>query len=356
MPFLPSGVGAAIAGGVASAGAGALISGLTSPGTSGGGDGTGNGSSLYVPTGLGTADQQWQSLQNSLYNTYNQTGLNQYGQSSLDAGVQAGSVYGPQLQQYANQAGQQYAALGQQLQGASGQDFGAQQGLLNAGQQVYQNSLDPNQAQYNLSLNNLTQQTGATNSMYGLGSSAAGAGVQNQALSNFGINWNTQQLQNQIAGLGAYGQAAGEAGQLGGQGATLGAAGAASTQQAGSVPYNTAVQNAGLAGQLGNAYGSYLNQNVYTPAQTIQGTGQNYMNSAEGVNATAFNAGNQAAGALGSSVAQGVSGLGNAVQNAGGFANLFSGTTGSFGGGNFSGAFNSNPYYSGGGNSYGFTS
>jgi hypothetical protein len=193
--------------------------------------------------------------------------------------------------------------------------------------------------------------------MYGLGSSAAGAGVANQALSNFGIDWNAQQLQNQIAGLNAYGQAAGQAGQLGGQGGALGAAGAGYTQQAGSVPYNTAIQNAGLAGQLGNTYGQYLNQNVYGPAQGIQGQAIPYMNYGQGAQAVPYQNQTAGAGAAGALASQGINAIGNNPQVQQGLGNLFGGNSagGSFSGGDFSGAFNSSPYYSGGGNSYGFT-
>ncbi|WP_169740090.1 hypothetical protein [Paraburkholderia acidipaludis] len=55
-------------------------------------------------------------------------------------------------------------------------------------------------------------------------------------------------------------------------------------------------------------------------------------------------------------LSQGISGLGNNIQNAGSLGNFFNGTTGSYGSGDFGGAFTSSPYYSGGGgNSYGFT-
>lgn len=323
---------------------------------SGGGGGTSGSPNYYVPTGLSIADQQWQALQNGNVNTYNQTGLNQYGQSSLDAGVQAGTVYGPQLQNYANLAGQQYGALGQQLQGAAGLQFGQQQPLLNAGQQVFNTAFDPQSALYNRTVQQLQDQTGATNSMYGLGSSAAGAGVANQALSDFNINWQNQQLQRQLQGLQGYGQAAGQAGQLAGQGGALGAAGAGYTQQAGQVPYQTAVQNAALAGNLGNAYGSYLNQNVYGPAQGIQGAAIPYMNYGQGAQAVPYQNQLQGAGAAGALISQGINTLGNNPQVQQGLGSLFSnGTTGSFGGGDFSGAFSSSPYYSGGGNQYGFT-
>jgi hypothetical protein len=320
------------------------------PGVSGG------GSSYYVPTGLQSADQQWQGLQSNNIGIYNANPLQWYGQQSLQQGLGANAQYGPGYQNAANAAGAQYGALGQQLQGAAGQDFGAQQGLLNAGQQVYQTALDPQSALYNRSVQQLQDQTGATNSMYGLGSSAAGAGVANQALSNFGIDWNAQQLQNQIAGLNAYGQAAGQAGQLGGQGGALGAAGAGYTQQAGQVPYQAAQNLAASPGQLGGTLGQYLQSNVYGPAQGFQGQAIPYMNYGQGAQSVPYQNQMAGAGAAGALASQGINAIGNNPQVQQGLGNLFgSGTTGSFSGGDFSGAFNSSPYYSGGGNSYGFT-
>lgn len=341
MPAAWIGAGASLIGGISSM--------ASSPGV------TGGGPNYYTPTGLASSDTDWQNLLSSIYGQYTNNPLGQYGQQSLTAGLGANSQYGPGYQSAANAAGTGYTNAGTALTNLGNLDLGTQQSLLNAGQQVYQNSLDPNKAQYDLSLNNLVQQTGATNSMYGLGSSAAGAGVQNQALSNFGINWNTQQLQNQIAGLGAYAGAANTAGSYGQAGANALTQAPQYTLAGGATPYNTAQTIAGVPGQLGNTYGSYLNSNVYGPAEGIQSQIIPYMNYGAGAQSVPFQSASQGAGALGSSVSSAISGIGNSVQNAGGLGNFFSGTTGSFGGGDFSGAFNSSPYYSGGGNSYGFT-
>lgn len=329
-------------------GAGTSLAG--SPSTSGGGP------NYYTPTGLGTSDTDWQSLLSSIYGNYNSTNLGQYGMESLLNGLTSNSQYMGGYMSAAQNAGTGYTNAGTALTTLGNQDLGTSQSLLGAGQQVYQNSLDPNKAQYNLSLNNLTQQTGATNSMYGLGSSAAGAGVQDQALSNFGINWNTQQLQNQIAGLGAYTGAANTAGQYSQAGANALTQAPQYTLLGGQLPYSTSQALAAVPGQLGSTYGSYLNSNVYGPAESIQQGIIPYLNYGSGAEQTPYTTASQGAGALGSAVSSGISGIGNAAQNAGGFANLFSGTTGSYGSGDFSGAFTSSPYYSGGGNSYGFTS
>lgn len=328
---------------------GAAVSSAMSPGVSGG------GSNYYTPTGLPQADSTWQTLLGDLTNVYNANDVNQYGLQSLWGGINAANQYGPAFQTAANNAGTGYTNAGTALTGLGNLDLATQQKLLGAGQQVFNMGLDPNQALYNRSLNNLTQQTGATNSMYGLGSSAAGAGVQNQALSNFNIDWNTQQLQNAEGALGAYTGAADTAGNYGQAGATALTQAPQYTLYGGQIPYNTAQTIAAAPGSLANTFGSFLNQNVYGPAEGIQNQIIPYMNYGQGAQQVPFQAQSQGAGAAGSLFSQGVQGIGNSPQVQTAFSNLFNPASGSFGGGDFSGAFNSSPYYSGGGNSYGFT-
>lgn len=356
-----------VAAGVLGSAAGAAVSSAMSPSSSA----SGGGSNLYTPTGLSSADQTWQGLLSNMVGQYNANNLNQYGLGSLWGGIQAGEQYGPGLQNAANASSNalnNLAALQGQYSGTLNQQasnaYNTQQNLLNAGQQVYNTALDPQNALYNQLANQQMQQSGATNSMYGLGSSGVGAGIANQNQQNFDINWQNQQLARQATGLGAYTNAAGQGlsyGQLGNadlQGVTNMLQSAAQNGlTAGQLPYNTAQGIAALPGQLANTYGSFLNQNVYQPGTGLQSQIIPYLNYGQGATSNAFNAASSGAGALGSAVSQGISGLGTAAQNAGGFSNLFggSGATGSFGGGDFSGAFSSNPYYSGGGNSYGFT-
>lgn len=348
---MPWGIAAGVVGSVA----GAAVSSAMSPGTSGGSGGSG-GPSYYVPTGLGSADQSWQGLLTQ--QQQNQLGINglmPYYQQSLNGGLNAAGAYSPGYQNAANGAGQTSSYLAGDFGNQAIQNWGVQQELLNAGNQVYQNSLDPQSALYNRTAQQLQDQTGATNSMYGLGSSAAGAGVANQAMSNFNIDWNAQQLQNQIAGLGAFGSAA-STGAGYGQLANQQASQVPGYQLAGgSTPYNTALGIAGAPGSIAGQYASGVESGPLSSASSINGQIIPYLNYGQGAQSVPYQQANNNAQSLGSTVASGIGGIGNAVQNAGGFSNLFSGTTGSFGGGDFSGAFTSSPYYSGGGNSYGFT-
>ncbi|AOI70831.1 hypothetical protein WI29_33990 [Burkholderia ubonensis] len=281
--------------------------------------------------------------------------LGQYGQQSLFGGLAANTQYAPGYQNAANIAGMGYANAGSALADLGNFDLATQRQLLGAGRQVFDMGLDPQSALYDRTLNQLTQQTGATNSMYGLGSSAAGAGVQNQALSNFNIDWQNNQLSRALQGLQGYTGAASTGGQYGQAGANALTLSPQYTLAGGSTPYTTAQAIAATPGQLGNTYGAYLNQNVYGPAEGIMGQIIPYMNYGQGAQAVPYQNSQNNAAAWGGAVGNGVqTALGSSgVQNV--FSNFFNPASGSFSGGDFSGAFTSSPYYSGGGNSWGFT-
>ena len=336
---------------VGAAAVGSAVSGAMAPSPSGG------GGSYYVPTGLPQTDQGWQGLQNSNIGTYygNANPQNQIAYGSEQAGINANNQYGGQYQNAANSAAGTYAGLAGTLNQAANNNWGTQGALLNAGQQVYQTALDPQNALYNRTAQQLQDQTGATNSMYGLGSSGAGAGVANQAMSNFNIDWQNNQLQRQVQGLQAYGQMAGVAGQYGQAATGQAEAAPGYALQAGSLPYQTAQSIAGVPGQLANTYGSYMNQNIYGPAQSIQSQAIPYMNNGQGAQSLPYQNAYNNAQATGGAVGSAVQGIGNSVQNSNAYQNFMNPASGSYSGGDFSGAFSSSPYYSGGGNSYGFT-
>lgn len=348
---MPWGVAAAVGGSIA----GSLVSGAMSPSTSGGSGG--GPSSYYVPTGLQHADQDWQNLLDQSGAVQSQiAGMIPYYQQALGQGLSVGTnLYGTGYQNAANAAGSGYGAASTALTGLGNLDLDTQKQLLGAGRQVFNLGLDPQNALYDRTLNQLTQQTGATNSMYGLGSSAAGAGVQNQALSNFNIDWQNNQLSRALQGLQGYTGAAGTAGQYGQAGANALTLAPEYMLQSGQVPYQVAGSLAALPGTLAGTFASQLQSGPLSSAQSVQGQIIPYMNYGQGAQAVPYQSQAQGAGALGSLVSQGVSGLANNsnVQNA--FSNFFNPASGSFSGGDFSGAFSSSPYYSGGGNSYGFT-
>jgi hypothetical protein len=325
---------------------------LLAPSPSGGG---GSGS-YYIPTGLNTADTNWQNLDNFLTQTYTNNDLGQYGLQSLYGGLNANSAYAPAYQTAANNAGTGYTNAGSSLTSLGNLDLATQQQLLGAGQQVYQMGLDPQSALYDRTVQQLQDQTGATNSMYGLGSSAAGAGVANQALSNFNIDWQNNQLSRALQGLQGYTGAATTAGQYGQAGGNALTLAPQYTLYGGQVPYQTGQSIAATPGTLGNTYGSFLNSNLYGPGEGMQGQIIPYLNYGAGAQSVPFQSQAQGAGAAGSLVSQGIQGIGNNSQVQSAFSNFFNGGN-SYGAQNATGynVGSASPYYSGGGNTYGFT-
>lgn len=418
MPF------GAVAGGLAAGIGGSLVSGLVGGSTGGS---TSGGSGYYIPTGLQATDQTWQDLFNAQNNAYNQYSgnLSGLGQQSLNQGLAAQQQYGPNFQQGANYAANNYGTLANaaaggaaELNAQAGNNFQTAGGLqaygqgaynnfgnianqtygrlTDAGNQVFNTAMDPQSALYNRTVQQLQDQTGATNSMYGLGSSAAGAGVANQALSNFNIDWQGQQLQRQLQGLqglaGAYGQGAGSYAQNMGAGVnalnslysnagnygqlaqsnlqnSLGMldTSANALYQAGALPYNTAQTIAGMPGNLANTAQTNLNATLYNPANQITSQAIPYMNYGQGAQSVPYQNALQGAGAAGSMFSQGLgSNFGNAISQ--GVQSYFGSptqTAGYFGStaspGNYTGTGyggygqGGSDYYSGGGNTYGFT-
>ncbi len=109
------------------------------------------------------------------------------------AGQQAGSQYGD-LAQLSQLFG---GMLGGQAQG----DIAQQNALRQAGGQAYQAGLDPQQQLHDYMQQQVVDNSRAATSARGIGMSANAAGIENQATSNFNMDWQNQQLQRQLSGL-----------------------------------------------------------------------------------------------------------------------------------------------------------
>lgn len=333
----------AIAGPVLGSVAGSVVGGLM-----GGGDNqySGGGVPAYQPSWQAGADTAWQQSYGQNQNIVNQaySGANPLFQQSLQQ--QQAINYDPYLQAYnqagnyygqgANVAGQQAGAYGQQA-ALSGQQ---QQNLYNAGNQVYQTAFDPQNALFNQTQQQLTEQVNAGQAMRGLGNSAVGGQEYNQAMQNFDISWQNQQLARQAQGAGAMAQAS-QAGGAQGQltGANLAAqAGAYGTaggyeQQQGQVPLSAQQYAAQQPGVVGQQYAQQmaglqgLNATNMNQAQAYMGMGQ-----AASMNAYNQYAGQQAVNAQNTAAA---SQLGYQVGSNPAVGNWLN--TNIFGGGNASG-------------------
>lgn len=70
--------------------------------------------------------------------------------------------------------------------------------------QLMNTAFDPQQALYNQQQHQLQEQVRAGLAARGLNSSAAGQGIENDALSGFNIDWQNQQLQRQLSAVNPY--------------------------------------------------------------------------------------------------------------------------------------------------------
>lgn len=161
--------------------------------------------------GLPYAGQALSMGFNPAYGTLaNDIMANPFLQQALGGAQQAAGIGTAGADQLAGGVGPLLAGIGPLLAGAGttlNTAFDPQNQLFNRGQQQ---SLDA---------------SSVANAMAGIGGTPYGASVTDNALNNYGINWQNQQLGRQESGLGAYGSALGRAGStLGQAGSTLGQA------------------------------------------------------------------------------------------------------------------------------------
>ncbi len=233
---------------------------------------------------------------------------------------------------YAGQALQGAQQAGQMATGAAGPAYGSGQNLINAQNQILQTSMDPQQALYNQLLQQTTDQTRAGEAARGLAMSPIGSQLESNALNQFNIAWQNQQLNRQIAGANA-------AGTAGRTGVGLQGVGAQYMQQGSQYPYaqaqNIAQNQLGAIGANQAAM-----QGALTPQQQAIGNWLQY--AGQGAQSQLQNASLQNASALTGA------GWGNAVQSAiGGLSGLFPNTGSSSSGS--SGLFPNTGVYGAGG-------
>src|SRR5262252_552101 len=157
--------------------------------------------------------------------------------------------------------------------------------LLPYAQSVIGTGFDPQGALYARTLQQIQDQSRAANEAAGVGTTPYGAGLENQAVGNFNINWQNAQLQRQLDAL----QGAGGATSTGIQGimSGLGLTGGAPGQLVSSalLPYSTGLQDiSALTGVTGGVQGlgqvpiqdylSYLGQGTQQQQANTQLFGQ----------------------------------------------------------------------------------
>ena len=214
----------------------------------------------YSPGGMASAES------NIFGGINNLSGFNVYGQNL------------PQAQQItqglANAPGSAGYLSWAQTAGAMGQHgghsaFNAGTGMYGVGGQIWNTAMDPQSALYARTLQQVQDQSRAGQAARGVAMTPYGAGLEDQNLRNFNIDWQNQQLNRQIQGGAATGQAFGQAGQMQRQGAA--------DYLGGSMAPYAANQQVGY-GQLGalSAGGQFGQQASQIPQQQISDW-QNYL-------------------------------------------------------------------------------
>lgn len=263
----------------------------------GGGPGqTNSQTGQYTPSGQGNADQLWQALlgQGAGASTGATNAINPALMQSFQSMLQAN----PQMMQLfsgLSQQAQQGAGTLQNQAGVAGQ---GQQALMGAGNQLWQTAQDPQNALFNQLQQQVTDQSRAADSARGIGMSGQSAGNEANALSNFDINWQNQQLGRQLQGLQGMGQAYQGAAQQGNQlsqdltgGLTMGGLSPQYLQQGLGYPMQAASQYSG-AQSGSNALGAgwlsqiipYLNYGQGATQNTFGQQQGNYGNIIGGLN------------------------------------------------------------------------
>ena len=253
-----------IVAGLGAAAAAASLAGSVSN-LAGGGSGTygpaGMAGGGYGLTGQAGADNAFQSLGGFYPTEIGPNSIWGYARSSSPViNALAANPYAGGYQDAANKAAGYAGGTLAPMQA------GGAANLYGAGNQIYQTAFDPQQALYNRTQQQVSDQANAINAISGLSGSPYGAGVAGQTLSNFNIDWQNQRLARQLQGVQGAGTAYTGASALGNS--ALG-----TMQTAGAIPYST---YAGIEGDKANAYqlGQGIDLNAINAAAEYLGLGQ----------------------------------------------------------------------------------
>ncbi len=228
----------------------------------------------YNPQGMGQTDT------NLLGGIGNLGQYNMYGQNLGQAqGIAQGMVNDPNaasFQQGAGTASQMGMSAANNAYGAGGSLYGQANNLFGAGNALATTAFDPQQALYGRTQQQLQDQTRASQGARGISMSPYGAGLENQAMGNFNIDWQNNQLQRQLQGVQGMSSAYGQGAAMMGQGSSMQSGAASQYLSAAGMPYSVS-QGIGQS-QLGalNQLGQYGQSAAQIPQQQIADW-QNYM-------------------------------------------------------------------------------
>lgn len=245
----------------------AIYNTLNSSGSSGSSSGS-PGAMTYVPTGQGNADNMWQQIMQhwSDISSGDTTALTDY----LHGGLSSAEGAIPGIQGRMNN-------FGDELTGMAGRFTGREGALTGAGESVWNTALDPEGALRDRTQQRVVDASRAATSARGIGMGGESAGLEDQAVSNFNLDWNDRQLGREVSGAQALtgtSDAAGRQAQ-GAEGAYTGATNF--YQNAYQLPFN-----------LASTYGSAMGTSVYNPMNALGGNLAQYMGLGQSASQAAF--------------------------------------------------------------------
>lgn len=151
--------------------------------------------------------------------------------------------YSAGAQTAANTAGTQLTTAGTAANTAATNLYGQVGNDQAAANQVLTTAFDPQSALYNQTLQQLTDQVNSSEASRGITAGGVGENIMDNALTNFNVDWQAQQLANQATGLTAANTANTGAATVAGDAATLAGTGANYTGQSGALPNETYMNN-----------------------------------------------------------------------------------------------------------------
>lgn len=248
----------------------------------------------YQPQFQGGMDQNFWNMIQQLQQQ-NQSLQGQVDPTLLSAFQQMGAMDYSGLINAADRSGAASTNYGDLLQQLSQQQRGQIPQMQAAQDAIFKSSMDPRGELRSREEQHLIDQSNAINSMYGLGTSGVGGATTKQAVSDFGLNWENQQLARQLQGIQgmnttntAIGRDIGASAQLYGGSPTAYMAGGATPlsarEHAAQAPMSAAQQYMGAMQQGLNPMYQLLNPQLQ------------YMNYGVGANAGAFDASMRNAG------------------------------------------------------------
>lgn len=245
-----------------------------------------------LPGQTGAANNTLQGIGGLGQNNVAQELLPQY--HSIVQGLQS-NPYAVQGQQGAQAAAGQGFQTAGQAGNASNNLFGLTQSMIPYAQQLGMAAFDPQQGLYNRTLQQTTDQQRVGQAARGINMTPYGAGLENNALNNFNIDWQNNQLQRMLAGTQGMGNALGNVGQGFNQAGGLGSNAAQLFGQSSQLPYQTLLGQGQDQLTLLNALSGAGTQANAVPQQQIQDY-INYLSQANAANQTATGASQAAFG------------------------------------------------------------